>query len=129
MALTNARMKAMVDAELANASFHNFIAYSTNGTSENANCPRQAATWSTPAAADPYEPANTADITCSPTHSTSTLTITHWATAAGGTNGTADLNTIWMPVTDPDPIVTVGGSFTAAAGALKPVKADRITTP
>lgn len=126
MALTNARVKAMVDTELALPA-HDFIAYSTNGTSESADCPRRPVTFSTPTAADPYEPSNTTDVTCSPTHTTGTQTITHWATAASGTNGAADLGTIWIPVTDPDPIVTVGGSFTAAAGSLRPVRADRIT--
>lgn len=126
MSLNNTRMKAMVDTELALSTHHNYVAFSTNGSSENTYCPRLAVTWSTPTEADPYEPSNTALLTLSPTHPSGTLTPTHWATAAAGTNGVADLDTIWIPVTDPDPIITVGSSATIAIGALKPLSADRV---
>lgn len=129
MALTNARMKAMVDTELA-LSAHSYIAFSENGTTETTKVARLAVSelggWTTPTAADPYEPANTSagqtDV------ASGDGTMTHWATCASGTEGTADLGTIWIPISGTDPAFVTGGRLSIAAGALKPCVLDRTTT-
>lgn len=127
MALTNARMKAMVDTELASGN-HTHIGFSANGTSETASLGRLAVStlggWTTPTAADPYEPANTS--AGESAAASGDVTISHWATFNAASSGTQ--GTIWIPVTGTDPALVTGGKLSIAAGALKPVIADRTTT-
>lgn len=122
MALTNARMKAVIDAELANVTH---IGYSTNGTSEAAILARTAVStlggWTTPAAANPYEPSNAS--AGESAAATGGGTITHYAGFSAATAGTQ--HTEWIPVTDPDPVLVTGGKLSIAANALKPVKGTR----
>lgn len=126
--LTNARVKAMIDAELATAN-HDHIAYSVNGTTEysTAILARTAISalggWTTPTASSPYAPGNTSagDSAGAGTISGS-VTITHVATA----NGTAGaLSSDWMPTTDPDAILITGGKVSHAAGAIVPVSVSK----
>ena len=130
MALTNARMKAMVEAELG-GSAHTHIAFSANGTTETDKLERLAVSvlggWATNVtAADPFNPGN---LNAGESAAASgDVTISHWATCASATEGTADLGTIWIPVTGTDPALVTGGKLSIAAGALKPCIADRTTT-
>jgi hypothetical protein len=126
MALTNARMKVVIDAELANVTH---IGYSTNGTTEHtvAELARTAVSalggWTTPSAANPYEPGNTSAGESAAYSGASQITITHYAGFSAATSGTQ--HTEWIPVTDPDPVLVTGGKLTIAANALKPVKGTR----
>lgn len=122
MALTNARMKAVIDAELATGTH---IGYSTNGTSETSILARTAVStlggWTTPSAANPYEPSNAS--AGESAEATGGGTITHFAVFTASTGGTQ--LTEWIPVTDPDPVLVTGGKLSIAANALKPVKGTR----
>jgi hypothetical protein len=124
MALTNARMKAVIDAELANMTH---IGYSTNGTSEHtlSELARTAVPggWTTPSAANPYEPSNASAGESAAYSGASQITITHYACFSAATAGTQ--HTEWIPITDPDPVLVTGGKLTIAANALKPVKMTR----
>src|SRR5512133_113754 len=123
--LTNARKKAMVDAELAtlctgSGTGHTHIGYSINGTSEysTAILARTAVSslggWTTPAAAATYAPANASagDSAVAGTISGS-VTITHYATFTAATAGTQ--LTDWIPTTDPDAVLITGGKLSHAA--------------
>lgn len=128
MALTNARIKAMIDAELAS---HTHIGYSTDGNTEYTNFTtgRTAVTtlggWTSPAAGTDgtaYAPSNAAagDSNTAGTIS-GNVTITHYATFTNGTFGSGTRLTRWIPITDPDPVLITGSKLSHAIGAIKPV--------
>jgi len=125
MALTNARLKAMVDTEFSTLRSggggkenHAYIAFSTQGTAITASLAKILVPggWSTPTAADPYIIAN---VNATETGTASSgITITHWATCSlGGTLGTA-----WITASGTDPQLVTGGKLSIAAGALKPCR-------
>lgn len=120
MALTNARMKAVIDAELATVTH---IGFSTNGATETGIVARMAVPggWTTPAAANPYEPSNAS--AGESAAASGGGTITHYAGFTASSGGTQI--TEWIPVTDPDPVLIAGGKLSIAANALKPVKGAR----
>lgn len=122
MSLTNARIKAMIDAELTN---HTHIGHSTNGVSETSIMQRMAVSalggWTQPTESDSYQPTNAS--AGASAVATGAGTITHWATFDAASGGSQ--LTVWMPVTDPDPPLVTGGMLSYAAGALKPTVAGR----
>jgi hypothetical protein len=133
MALTNTRMKAVLDAEFEAgdadpSGSHCYIVFSETGSGTSSNVAALSASafggWAANASADPYYVQNAS--ACESASATGSATITHWATASASTGA---LGTIWIPVTGTDPVLITGGKLSVAAGALKPCSLDRTTTP
>lgn len=126
MGASDARMKVMIDTELA---LITHIGYSTNGSSEHtlAELARTAVStlggWTTPTAANPYEPSNASAGDSAAYSGASNITITHYAGFSASAAGTQ--HTIWIPITDPDPVLVTGGKLSHAANALKPLRGTR----
>lgn len=122
MGASNDRLKVMIDTELANITH---IGYSTDGATECSIMARTAVSslggWTTPTAANPYEPSNAS--AGESAAATGGGTITHYAGFSAATAGTR--HTVWIPVTDPDPVLVTGGKLSIAANALKPLKGTR----
>jgi hypothetical protein len=141
VSFNNARMKAMIDAEVAGTAISGVAAHAYIGYAwDNAGTPTEIPTselartvvattlggWTAPAAADPYIVANTGAGDSAVFSGSTTRTVKYWATFAAATGG-SPLST-WIPTTDPDAVLTTNGKLSHAAGSMVLVNADR-TTP
>lgn len=116
--LTNAESQATLDARFPTTGGTDFIAYSTNGTSEFANLARTAigATgWAAATSADPSVKANANALT-SAAVTTAGGTITHFAIFNASTAGTQ--RTDWTLLTS-SRTVAVGDTLSWAVGACQ----------
>jgi hypothetical protein len=131
--LTQARKKAMVDAELAtlctgSGTGHTHIGYSVDGSSEYSLAIMERTPvadlggWTTPSAAATYAPGN---LNAGDSHVageiSGSVTITHYATFTAATAGTQ--LTDWIATDNPDAVLITGGKLSHAAGAIKPISA------
>lgn len=117
MPISQARRQAMLDLEFPTTGGGDYIAYSTNGTSEAAAIARTAvgATgWAAATAASPSVKANASVLT---TAAASTGgTITHFAVYSASTGGTQ--KTDWQALAS-SRTVAIGDTLSWAAGALQ----------
>jgi hypothetical protein len=116
--LTNAESQATLDARFPTTGGTDYIAYSTNGTSEFANLARTAigATgWAAATSADPSVKANANALT-SAAVTTAGGTITHFAIFSASTAGTQ--RTDWTPLAS-SRTVAVGDTLSWAVGACQ----------
>ena len=115
--LTTAEAQATLDARFPTTGGTDYIAWSTNGTSEFAGLARTAvgATgWAAATAADPSVKANSGTLTTAA--ATSGGTVSHFAVFSAPTGGTQ--RTDWTALDTARAILT-GDQLQAAAGALK----------
>ena len=114
--MTNAEAQATLDQRFPTTSGTDFIAYSTNGTSEFAGLARTAigATgWSAATAADPSVKANANALTSAA--ATAGGTVSHYAIFSASTGGTQRID--WTALTTARAILT-GDQLTHAVGAI-----------
>ena len=115
--LTTAEAQATLDARFPTTGGTDYIAWSTNGTSEFAGLARTAVGstgWAAATAADPSVKANSGTLTTAA--ATSGGTVSHFAVFSASTGGTQ--RTDWTALDTPRAILT-GDQLQAAAGALK----------
>lgn len=115
--LTTPESVATLDARFPTTGGTDFVAYSTDGTTEAAIVARTAigATgWAAATSADPSIKANANALTSAA--ATGSGTITHYGVFSAATGGTQRVD--WTAVSTPKP-VTAGDQVQWAAGALK----------
>ena len=115
--LTTTEAQATLDARFPTTGGTDYIAWSTNGTSEFAGLARTAvgATgWAAATAADPSVKANSGTLTTAA--ATSGGTVSHFAVFSASTGGTQRVD--WTALDTARAILT-GDQLQAAAGALK----------
>lgn len=115
--LTNAESVATLDARFPTSGGTDYIAYSTNGTSEFAGMARTsigATGWAAATNADPSVKANNAALTSAAASSGGT--VTHFAIFSASTGGTQ--RTDWTPLSS-SRTVSTGDTLTWAIGALQ----------
>ena len=115
--LTNAEAQATLDARFPTTGGGDFIAYSTNGTSEFAGLARTAigATgWAAATAADPSVKANANALTSAA--ATSAGVVSHFCIMSAGTGGTQ--RTDWQAVTA-SKTLAIGDTVSWAANQLQ----------
>lgn len=115
--LTNAESQATLDLRFPVTGGTDYVAYSSNGTSETAVLARTAvgATgWAAATNADPSVKANANALTTAT--ATGAATITHAAVYSASTGGTQ--RTVWKALTSPRTVDT-GDTLTIAVGALR----------
>lgn len=116
--LTQTEQQATLDARFPTTGGTDFVAYSTNGTSETGNLARTAigATgWSAATAATPSVKANANALT-SAAVTTAGITVTHTAIYSASTGGTQ--RTDWQAVAA-SKTLAVGDQVTHAAGSIQ----------
>lgn len=116
MAISQTTRQAMLDGQFPTTGGGDYIAYSTNGTSEASVFTRTAvgATgWAAATAASPSVKANASSLTTAAAASGGT--VTHFAVFSASTSGTQ--KTDWQALTSSRTVVT-GDVLTWAAGAL-----------
>ena len=117
MALSNARLKAALDAGLSTTTH---IGWSENGTTETAKVARTAATFAAASTADPSVAQLSAAIESA--GASSGGTITHRAGFDASTDG--NQTTTWVPLSSPV-VLGAGGKITmAAADCTESLDAD-----
>lgn len=110
--ITNAEAKTTLDARFTTG---DYVAYSTNGTSEATTVmDRTAITWGTATTADPAVKSNSAAMTSAAAKGSGT--ITHFAVFSAATAGTQ--RTDWTALAS-SKTVADGDTLTWAAGALQ----------
>ena len=117
MGMTNAEAKATLDARFPTTGAGDYIAYSTNGTSETGSLARTAigATgWSAATTADPSVKANANTLTSA--NASGAITVTHWCVYSASSGGTQ--RTEWDSLDTPRTLAS-GEAGQWAAGALK----------
>lgn len=115
--LTQTEQQATLDARFPTTGATDYVAYSTNGTSEFASLARTAVgatNWAAATAATPSVKANTAAITSAAASGSGT--ITHFAIFSASTGGTQ--RTDWTALSASRAVVS-GDTLTWAAGALQ----------
>jgi hypothetical protein len=111
--LTVARSQAILDAEFVNT---DYIAYSTNGSSEMASLARTSiGTWDASTSADPAVRDNTSALTSAGYAAAGPVTVTHFAIYSASTGGTQ--RTDWTTLTASRSL-SLNDQLTHAAGAI-----------
>jgi len=116
MPLTQARRQALLNQEFPISGATDYIAYSTNGTSETSAVARTAigATgWASATAANPSTKSNNASLTSAP--ATAIAALTHFAVFGAASGGTQ--KTEWEALANPRTLA-VGETVTWAIGEL-----------
>lgn len=113
--MTNAEAKATLDVRFPTTGATDYLAWSTNGSSEFAGLARTfvgASGWAAATTADPSVKANGSGLT---TAAASTAgTVSHFAIFTASTGGTQ--RTDWLPMTTARAL-SIGDSLTVAVGA------------
>ena len=113
MSWTTARLAAAGNAAATNVTH---VAWSENGSTEaHAKIARTAVTLKSATVANPSVVANNGALTSAGAASGGTAS--HWAFAASGVGGTADLQTTWVALTNSQ-VFSTGGKLTVADGEL-----------
>ena len=115
--LTTAESQATLDARFPTSGATDYVAYSTNGSSEFGGLARTAVgatNWAAATSADPSVTANTAGITSAAASSGGT--VTHFAIFSASSGGTQ--RTDWTALSSSRTVAT-GDTLTWAAGALQ----------